>query len=321
MISCGTELTNLARCLSYLWYTWYMWYIDTYLKYACIHSSVCIEVGKRANGIVRHGAHELGALPLIYMIHVMYVIYLCIFKTYMYAYLYIYLHRQKCQWYRAARSSRTWRVAFAQLSTQTLPQWLLMVKATKLNLLLFRSVAMLLQCVVVCIRVLAPDRNPQKAVLLSFVCVQVWCSVLQSAAVCCSVLQCAAECCSVLQCVAVCCIVLQCVAVCCSVLQCVAVWIVCSPDQIASVICAAPCNILHHTITHCNTLITLQHSATHCTSLQHSATHSNTLQVQLPPSCVLHTATHCNWLQHTALHCNTLNYTTLHPTCSCIRHL
>jgi len=201
MISCGTELTNLARCLSYLWYTSYMWYIDTYLKYACIHSSVCIEVGKRANGIVRHGAHELGALPLIYMIHVMYVIYLCIFKTYMYAYLYIYLHRQKCQWYRAARSSRTWRVAFAQLSTQTLPQWLLMVKATKLNLLLFRSVAV--RCSVYpCVG----SRSQPSESCSALFCVRS------------GLVQCVAECCSVLQCVAVCCRVLQSVAECCSVL-------------------------------------------------------------------------------------------------------
>ena len=89
----------------------------------------------------------------------------------------------------------------------------------------------------------------------SWVCVAVWCSVLQCVAVCCSVSQCVAVCCIVLHrtamgdcmsesleseswvCVAVCCSVLQCVAVfcsgwryvrifrewSCSVLQCVAV--------------------------------------------------------------------------------------------------
>ena len=44
----------------------------------------------------------------------------------------------------------------------------------------------------------------------------------------------------------------------------------------------------------CNTLITLQHTATHCNTMQHTATHCNTLHtLQL-------TATHCNTLQHTA---------------------
>jgi len=55
--------------------------------------------------------------------------------------------------------------------------------------------------------------------------------------------------------------------------------------------------------TRCNTLNTLQHTATLCNTLQHTATLCNTLQ---------HTATHCNTLQHTATHCNTLQHTATH---------
>ena len=54
---------------------------------------------------------------------------------------------------------------------------------------------------------------------------------------------------------------------------------------------------------HCNTLQTLQHTATHWNTLQHTATHCNGLQ---------RTATHCNTLQHTATHYNTLQHTTTH---------
>jgi len=62
--------------------------------------------------------------------------------------------------------------------------------------------------------------------VLIFVLLVLWCSVLQCVAVCCSALQCVAVRCSVLQCIAVLyyfrtsCLVVQCVAVCCSVLQC-----------------------------------------------------------------------------------------------------
>ena len=62
----------------------------------------------------------------------------------------------------------------------------------------------MLQCVVVCCRVLQ--------------CVAVSCNVMQCVAVCCRVWQCVAVCCRVLPCVAVCCSVLQCAAVCCNVL-------------------------------------------------------------------------------------------------------
>ena len=77
------------------------------------------------------------------------------------------------------------------------------------------------------------------AVLCTFACVTVCCSVLRCVAVCCGVLQRVAVCCSVLQCVAlsllrhahcfasrcvtVCCSVRLCAALCCSVLQCVTV--------------------------------------------------------------------------------------------------
>ena len=48
-------------------------------------------------------------------------------------------------------------------------------------------------------------------------------------------------------------------------------------------LCVAVCSLLL-----VDTILTLQHTATHCNTLQHTATHSNTLQ---------HTATHCNTLQ------------------------
>jgi len=79
-------------------------------------------------------------------------------------------------------------------------------------------------------------------------------SMLQCVAVCCSVLQCVAVYCSVLQCVVVCCSVLQCDAVCCSVLQYVVE------------MCA-----INNCHTHCNTLNTLQHTATHCSYQQQLA--------------------------------------------------
>jgi len=116
-----------------------------------------------------------------------------------------------------------------------------------------------LQCVVMCCRVLQYDKRVLQRVAVFCSMTNVCCSVLQCVAVSCSVLQCLAVCCSVLhlillpmrhnlcsdpypnlcdvthpyrpgsfisailwQCVAVCCSVLQCVAVCCSVLQCVA---------------------------------------------------------------------------------------------------
>ena len=67
---------------------------------------------------------------------------------------------------------------------------------------------------------------------------------------------------------------------------------------------------LQHTATHCTTLhriathcITLQHTATHCNKMQHTATHCNALQ---------HTATHCNVPQCTATHCDTLQHTATH---------
>jgi len=60
---------------------------------------------------------------------------------------------------------------------------------------------------------------------------------------------------------------------------------------------------------HCNTLQTLQHTATHWNTLQHTATDCNTLQ---------HSATHYNTLQHTTTHYNTLQHTTTH--CSTPQH-
>jgi len=45
------------------------------------------------------------------------------------------------------------------------------------------------------------------------------------------------------------------------------------------------------TATHCNTLHTLQHTATHCNTIQNTTTRCNVLQ---------HTATRCNTLQHAA---------------------
>jgi len=66
--------------------------------------------------------------------------------------------------------------------------------------------------------------------VLSCLCVAVWCSVVQCGAVWCSVVQCGAVWCSVVQCGAVWCSVLQCVVVCLLVmsgrvfvLQCLAV--------------------------------------------------------------------------------------------------
>ena len=91
------------------------------------------------------------------------------------------------------------------------------------------SVAVLLQCIAMCYRVVccsvlqcvaAKETVCSEYIPPLFVCVSSNVSVavcqLQCVAVCCSTLQCVAVCCSVLQCIAVCCSVLQCVAVCCS---------------------------------------------------------------------------------------------------------
>jgi len=85
---------------------------------------------------------------------------------------------------------------------------------------------------------------------------------------------------------------------------------------------------LQHTATHCNTL---QHTATHCNTLQHTATHCNTrvvadsrgvpaLRVASDGICSAvtqqlshcNTATHCNRLQQTATDCTTLKHTATH---------
>ena len=122
---------------------------------------------------------------------------------------------------------------------------------------------------------------------------------------------------------------LQCIDV-CGVLQCDAMW---SRTQFfgkgtepIKISCcrhkAQHYTARQYTITHTDTLQTLQHAATHryihaprffgddaepveiyfgecipthCNAQQYSATRCNTLQ---------HTATHCNTLQHTATHCN-----------------
>jgi len=88
----------------------------------------------------------------------------------------------------------------------------------------------------------------------------------------------------------------------------------------------------NHSGSEAGTLLTLQHTATHCNTLQHTATHCNTLQhtaikvdntqitldrrrvlcshcniLQLDRRRVL--CSHCNTLQHTATHCNTLQHT------------
>ena len=62
-------------------------------------------------------------------------------------------------------------------------------------------------------------------------------------------------------------------------------------------------------ITDCNTLYTLQHTATHCNTLQHTAAHHTILQ---------HTAPHCNTLQHIASNCNTLQRAATH--CNVLQH-
>ena len=67
---------------------------------------------------------------------------------------------------------------------------------------------------------------------------------------------------------------------------------------------------LQHIATLCNTLLSLQNTATQCNTLQHTPTHCNTLQHAAPFCGILrHVATHCNTLQHTARHCNTLQHT------------
>jgi len=110
-----------------------------------------------------------------------------------------------------------------------------------------------------------------------------------------------------------------------------------STAQLRNILQHTDCNTLHHTATHCNTLI-----ATHCNALQRTATHCNrpTLFIlgvqkggttsladclfQHPSLCrnsgvfalqhtLQHTATHCNTLQHTATQCNTLQHTRLNP--------
>jgi len=151
-------------------------------------------------------------------------------------------------------------------------------------------------------------------------CNTLCCSVLQCVTVCCSLLQCArtSECVqsrdtlqhTLLQCVAVCCSVLQCVAVCCSA--------------------HARVNV-YRAETHCNTLLTLQHTlhshTQHYTEQRHTATrssHCNTLptlqhtphtytQVYTWQNCTATRSSPCNarlTLQHTphthSPHCNAL---------------
>jgi len=72
--------------------------------------------------------------------------------------------------------------------------------------------------------------------------------------------------------------------------------------------------MLQHAATRCNTLQTLQQTATRCNTLQHAATRCNTLQhtAAYPRPAVIMTATHCNTLQHTATHCNAPNHTATH---------
>jgi len=90
---------------------------------------------------------------------------------------------------------------------------------------------------------------------------------------------------------------------------------------------ATHCNTLHHTVTRCNTL---QHIATHCTHcniLQLTATHWNTHTECIEPFTTIwsktvgatrlvltmqRTATHYSSLQHTTTHCNTRQQTAKH---------
>ena len=71
------------------------------------------------------------------------------------------------------------------------------------------------------------------------------------------------------------------------------------------------CNTLY-----CNTLQTLQHTATHCNTLQHTATHCNTLQLAVYMAsyqCTLQrTATHCSWFVHID------SYHALHDALQCV---
>ena len=99
-----------------------------------------------------------------------------------------------------------------------------------------RSCGSVLQCVVMCCRLLqcvagCSWRSVPLARQVLLQRVAVCCSVLQRVAVCCSVLQCVAACCSVLQC----CSVSQGVALCRSVLQCV----IGAPSTILSRLCCS----------------------------------------------------------------------------------
>ena len=121
---------------------------------------------------------------------------------------------------------------------------------------------------------------------------------------------------------------MQCVAVCCSVLQCVAVSCRRKID-LKSHKFDGKCQIFHHK-RHANDSMTLQHTATYCSTheccnaRQHTTTRYNILQhtavllSDLPsratnsPQHTAHdTATHCNTMQHTVRHCTT-HCTTLH---------
>ena len=76
----------------------------------------------------------------------------------------------------------------------------------------------MLQCDVMCCRVLRCEDCPSDMIILGNWCVCVaCCGVLRCVAVCCSVLQCVAVCCSGMYCVPLSCRVLQSVAVCCGV--------------------------------------------------------------------------------------------------------
>jgi len=74
---------------------------------------------------------------------------------------------------------------------------------------------------------------------------------------------------------------------------------------------------LQHTATHCTTL---HHTAPHCNTLQHTATQEIDIRIELATKAWIerdaqrlqHIATQSNTLQHTATHGNTLQHTATH---------
>jgi len=148
-----------------------------------------------------------------------------------------------------------------------------------------------------------------------FLCVFVWCCVLQYVAMS-SISRAETQrsdhvCGGFAMNAAVCCSVLQCVAVCCS--GCYITSREAGTHQEESIArVGTAIESLQHAATYCNTLQhtanTLQYTETH---QQRSITHAGTARGDAT-HCTTHCNTRCHTLQHAATHCNTLHHTTIY---------